>query len=111
MRTLRIVLTVAVIALLVSVVPTRADPAAPWPTKAWATSTPEEQGMRSEELAEFFKTFSQPHFNFDSLLVIRHGYIVAEVHSAPNQSEVAHHLYSVSKSVVSALVGIAIDQG
>ncbi|NLF77931.1 MAG: serine hydrolase [Chloroflexi bacterium] len=82
-----------------------------WPTEGWRTSTPEEQGMDSAELAGFIATFSQPQFNLDSLLVIRNGYIVAEAYSAPNQSEVPHHMYSASKSVVSALIGIAIDQG
>ena len=47
-----------------------------WPTKEWQTSSPEEQGMDSKELAKLvdFGTTS----SFDSLLVVRHGKIVAE---------------------------------
>jgi hypothetical protein len=49
-----------------------------WPTKAWQTSTPEEQGMSSAALArllDFGATFS-----FDSLLIARHGRIVLDAY-------------------------------
>ncbi len=82
-----------------------------FPTTEWRTSTPEKQGMDSAQLAEFIQTYSQPYLNMDSLLVIRHGYIVAEAYSAPNLADIPHHLYSASKSVMSLLIGIAIDQG
>jgi len=111
MRTVKLLFFLVVVALLVNPFPSTAQKEAYWPTAGWRASTPEEQGMSSAELAEFFKTLSQPYFNMDSLIVIRHGYIVAEAHSAPSQAEGLHQLYSVSKSVISSLIGIAIDQG
>ncbi|CAG1000380.1 6-aminohexanoate-dimer hydrolase [Anaerolineae bacterium] len=105
-------LTVFVILMLVSsVMPIAAVGDAPFPTKDWAVSTPEEQGMDSVEIANYIKTFSDPAYNFDSLLVVRHGYVVAEAYSAPVQKDIPHEMYSASKSVLSAVVGIAIDQG
>lgn len=47
-----------------------------WPTKAWQTSTPEQQGMDSAALAKLV-TFGAAH-SFDSLLIVRHGNIVLE---------------------------------
>ena len=48
-------------------------------------------------------TFSQEHFQLDSLLVVRNGHIVAEAYAPPFTAELRHHLYSASKSVTSAL--------
>jgi hypothetical protein len=49
-----------------------------WPTKEWHTSSPEEQGMGSKELADLVD-FGTTH-SFDSLLVVRDGNIVAEAY-------------------------------
>jgi hypothetical protein len=49
-----------------------------WPTKQWQMSTPEEQGMDSGDLANLVD-FGAKH-SFDSLLVVRHGTIVAEAY-------------------------------
>jgi CubicO group peptidase (beta-lactamase class C family) len=47
----------------------------------------------------------------DSLMVIRHGYIVSDAYFAPYNSWENHIIYSCTKSVVSTLIGIAIDEG
>jgi len=105
-------LTVFVILMLASsVMPIMADGDAPFPTKDWAVSTPEEQGMDSVEIANLIQYFSEPAFNFDSLMVVRHGYVVAEAYSAPVQKDIPHHLASISKTIEAMLVGIALDQG
>lgn len=105
-------LTVFVILMLASsAVPILADGDAPFPTKEWAVSTPEEQGMDSLELVDYIKTFALPEYNLDSILIVRHGYIVAEAYTAPVQKDIPHEMYSASKAVMSALAGIAIDQG
>jgi hypothetical protein len=49
-----------------------------WPTKEWQTSSPEEQGMDSKELAKLVE-FGKTH-SLDSLLVVRHGKIVTEAY-------------------------------
>ena len=52
-----------------------------WPTKEWPTSSPEEQGMDSKELAKLVDLGTT--LSLDSLLVQRHGKIVAEAYYAP----------------------------
>jgi CubicO group peptidase (beta-lactamase class C family) len=46
-----------------------------------------------------------------SLLVVRHGRIVSESYATGEGQTSAHEIASAAKSVVSVLVGIAIDQG
>ena len=84
-----------------------------WPTEEWRTSSPEEEGMDSKELAKLVD-WGTTH-NFDSLLVQRHGKIVAEAYYAPYYARYAagnlHAQYSVTKSVIGTLTGIACKEG
>ena len=82
-----------------------------WPTKAWRTSTPEEQGMDSEKLAQMLNAIQEQKLGFHGLLIIRNGYIVSETYFGSFQQGTRHDLYSVTKSFVSTLVGIALDKG
>jgi CubicO group peptidase (beta-lactamase class C family) len=81
-----------------------------WPTDAWRSSSPEEQGMDSLKLAQVLKAVQQQRLDLHSLLVIRHGYLVSETYFGPYQPDTRHELYSCTKSVVSTLIGIAIDK-
>ena len=47
----------------------------------------------------------------DSLMIIRNGYVVAEAYWHPFAQNLIYEQMSASKSVISALVGIAIDKG
>ena len=58
--------------------PPPATPESIWPTQEWRTSSPEEEGMDSKELVKLVD-WGTTH-NFDSLLVQRHGKIVAEAY-------------------------------
>ncbi len=49
-----------------------------WPTQAWRSSTPEEQGMDASLLAQAAEMVKQDSISLFSLLVIRNGYIVSE---------------------------------
>jgi CubicO group peptidase (beta-lactamase class C family) len=80
-----------------------------WPTKGWQTSTPETQGMDSVALAKLVDAVGSRRQ--DSLLVIRHGRIVAEAYYAPFQAGVRHDLRSITKSVISTLTGVEIENG
>jgi CubicO group peptidase (beta-lactamase class C family) len=91
-----------------------------WPTKEWQTSSPEEQGMDSKELANLVDYGAShsltlpgitPSTLFDSLLVVRHGKIVAEAYYAPYTAGIPHHIYSVTKAVISTLTAIAFKDG
>jgi CubicO group peptidase (beta-lactamase class C family) len=81
----------------------------PWPTKAWATSSPEEQGMSSERLAKLVE-FGGLN-NMDSLLVTRHGRIALEATYAPFRAGLKHRINSSTKAVISTLVAMAMRDG
>ena len=49
--------------------------------------------------------------DMDSVLVTRHGRIVLEASYAPFRAGLKHRVYSVTKSVVSTLVGMALGDG
>lgn len=78
----------------------------PWPTKEWATSSPEEQGMSSERLARLVE-FGGSN-GMDSLLVTRHGRIVLEATYAPFRAGLKHRINSSTKAVISTLIAMAI---
>jgi len=73
----------------------------------WVTSSPEEQGMRSTILNGLFAHLEKGYA--DGVVIVRHGVIVAE--EDYNVRGDKHQLHSVTKSVTSALIGIAIDNG
>ncbi len=81
-----------------------------WPTQAWRTSTPERQGLDSEKLAEMLELIRQHDVDIHSLLIIRNGFIVLDANFYPFQEGQLHDLASVTKSVTSTLIGIAIGQ-
>jgi CubicO group peptidase (beta-lactamase class C family) len=80
-----------------------------WPTKEWLTSTPEEQGIDSTELAGLVD-FGTTH-NLDSLLIVRHGKIVIEAYYAPYTAGIPHAMYSTTKAVIGTLIAIAGKEG
>ena len=81
-----------------------------WPTEGWRGSTPEEQGMDSEKLAQIFEVIAKQRLNVHSILIVRNGYLVTEAYFFPFRSKHPHEVYSVTKSVVSILMGIAIEK-
>ncbi len=83
----------------------------PSSASSWPISTPEEQGLDSETLAQMLAQIKGEDYKIDSVLVVRNGYLVLDAYVHPFRPGDTHNLYSVTKSVVSALVGIALEQG
>ena len=82
-----------------------------WPTQDWKIAAPESQGIDSQKLVEMLDLIWERGYRIDSLLVIRNGYLVLESYGYPLNANMDHNLYSCTKSVISALIGIAIDKG
>lgn len=83
-----------------------------WPTNGWRSSTPEEQGMDSAKLADMFEYINEKGLNIDSVSIVRNGYIVTDAYLNPLfKPGMKHILHSCTKSITSALIGIAIDKG
>src|SRR5665213_1913020 len=82
-----------------------------WPTKGWRASRPEAQGLDSDVLADAFDFLREKHVPIHSLLIERNGWIILDAYFSPFSDNQLHDLASVTKSVTSTLVGIAIGQG
>ena len=82
----------------------------PLPGGEWPVSTPEEQGLDPDLVAELYYNASQME-NMYSLLVFKNGYLVAEDYFSIGSPEQEVNIHSVTKSITSALVGIALEQG
>jgi CubicO group peptidase (beta-lactamase class C family) len=79
----------------------------PWPTREWPRSSPEAQGMDSATLAGLFEL----QYALRSVLVVRNGYLVLEAYGPSIGPDTSQPIYSCTKSLTSALVGIALDKG
>lgn len=82
-----------------------------WPTQGWLTSTPEEQGLDSAKLAEGLRQIQQKNIPIHSLLIVRDGRVLLYATFYPYDGESPHSVGSVTKSLTTLLIGIAIDQG
>ncbi|MBN2442754.1 MAG: serine hydrolase, partial [Spirochaetales bacterium] len=82
-----------------------------YPTNAWKYSTPEAQGMDSGILADSFTFMIKEKTAINSMIVVKNGYIVAEAYRYPYTEASHNHFFSCTKSVTSALVGIAMKDG
>ena len=107
------------------------------PMDSWAESSPEEQGMDGARLFALDSSLADEHGNIDGLLVIRNDRVVYEKHYSRDYDDMndergqapglynyhdpewhpyyqrgeLHTMQSVTKSVTSALIGIAIGRG
>jgi CubicO group peptidase (beta-lactamase class C family) len=81
-----------------------------WPTKKWITSTPESQNMDSNQLEKMNNYFENNCPLLRSAIIVRGGNIVFEKYYK-GESNSIQPMYSVTKSIISALIGIALDKG
>jgi CubicO group peptidase (beta-lactamase class C family) len=88
------------------------------PSRLWAAetsglprSTPEAQGMDSAGILAFLEALAEMKIELHSLMVVRHGAVVAEGWWAPYGAALNHGLYSLSKSFTSTAIGLAVSEG
>jgi hypothetical protein len=82
-----------------------------WPTTGWQSSTPEAQGFDSAKLAEGLQAIKENGTSVHSILIVRGGSVFLDAYFYPYDSSYYHDLASVTKSVMTTLIGIAADQG
>ncbi len=82
-----------------------------WPTEGWQTTLPEAQGIDSSKFADLLLDIRQRGVKIHSLLVVRDGYLAADATFYPYDGQTIHDAASVTKSVMTTLIGIAVDQG
>src|SRR5438105_2594927 len=73
-------------------------------------SAPEAQGVSCAALTDFVTALDQID-GMHSLMVLRHGHVIAEGWWAPYDAAHNHILYSLSKSFTSTAVGLAVAEG
>lgn len=81
-----------------------------WPTRDWRSADPAAHGLDTHILARMdaYARHSRPPIT--ALLLIRHGYVVFESYYANFDRHSYFNVYSITKSVLSALVGRALQQ-
>ena len=82
-----------------------------FPGESWRTATPESQGIDSQALAAAIDQVREKGWGTHSLLVIRHGFVVADVDFYPYSLSTPHDLASVTKTITSTLTGVAVANG
>jgi CubicO group peptidase (beta-lactamase class C family) len=101
----------AVAALCVSLNAQSPGPSTYYPDRDWRVATPESQGLDSNLLAEAVAQVRAKQLGVHSLLVIRHGYAVADVDFYPYSSAAPHDIASITKTITSTLTGVAVGRG
>jgi len=82
-----------------------------WPTNGWRASTPEQQGMDPAKLGIAVEFIQERLPDAFSLLVVKNGYLAFEKYFRQGSPDRIAVIHSVTKSVTSALIGIALDRG
>ena len=80
------------------------------PGSTWRTAPPERQGFDSAELAAVIEQIDAEDLPFDSVQIVRNGVLILDAYFYPYLGEQPHDIASVTKSVTSTLVGVAIDR-
>ena len=76
-----------------------------------AHTTPESQGMPSEAILAFVDSIEQSHIDLHSMMLLRHGRVIAEGWWDPYKPHYPHMLYSLSKSFTSTAIGLLVAEG
>ena len=74
-------------------------------------STPSAQGVDAAGVDRLIDAISQTDTEMHSLMVVRHGHVIAEGWWAPFAPDLKHLVYSLSKTFTSAAAGLAIAEG
>jgi len=81
-----------------------------WPTAGWESATPESKGIDLQKLNTAHE-FAENDELMRALLVVKDGYLVNEHYYGEGARNASTNLWSVTKSVASAVLGIAKEEG
>ena len=85
--------------------------AAPRASSALPRATPESQGVSAAAIKAFVDQAEQTIDALHSVMIVRHGHVIAEGWWQPYAASEPHMLFSLSKSFTSTAVGLAIADG
>ncbi|CAM4296637.1 class C beta-lactamase-related serine hydrolase [Cytophagaceae bacterium 50C-KIRBA] len=73
-------------------------------------STPEAEGVSSAAIEQFIDSFDAKKHELHSVMILRHGKVIAEAWWKPYAANLKHSMYSVSKSWTSTAIGFAVAE-
>jgi CubicO group peptidase (beta-lactamase class C family) len=93
-----------------------------WPSNPseWIEEAPEEQGLDSGKITEMFEFIEKKSYGIQSVIIVRNGYLLTEQYLHESQpidsksyhgGEKTHDQASMTKSLTSILIGIALQEG
>lgn len=82
-----------------------------WPTQSWQNAEPQQVGINPQILHELDAVLQPSYPGINAIHIVRHGRVVFERYNNGKSPDDPLNVASVTKSVISALVGIAIDKG
>lgn len=82
-----------------------------WPTTEWRPGDPADLSMNAERFANLEPLITSEYGNINGVVIVKNGSIAYETYCNGYGPDDAHHVASVTKSILSALVGIAVDAG
>jgi len=74
-------------------------------------STPEAEGVSSAAVLDLVTTLDAKVDTMHSVMVVRHGKVIAEAWWKPEAADKPHVLWSLSKSFTSTAIGLAVAEG
>jgi len=104
-------ISVALLALALGTANTASPAAADTLPSGWATASPEEMGIDSAPLVEMFDHIRRQNVPVHSVQIVRHGRLVLDSYFYPYRAGMRHDVASVTKSITSTLIGLAIEKG
>ncbi|MHA2181778.1 MAG: serine hydrolase, partial [Promethearchaeota archaeon] len=93
-----------------------------WPSNSseWTEVAPEEQGLDSDKITEMFEFIEDNSLDIRSVIIVRNGYLLTEEYLYNSQllenksyygGVKYHDQWSTTKSLMSILIGIALQEG
>jgi len=73
-------------------------------------SNPEVEGVSSDSIIKFIDAAGNSQHEMHSIMILRHGKVIAEGWWKPYSAELKHTMYSVSKTFTSTAVGFAVAE-
>ena len=74
-------------------------------------STPEAEGVDPQVITKFFSDLDKSGLEVHSIMIIRHGKVIAEHWWAPYAPEYTHAMYSCTKTFTATAIGFAVQEG
>lgn len=77
---------------------------------SFPVSLPEKEGVSSAGINEFLDATTESKTEFHSLMLLRHGHLIAQGWWNPYGAKLKHTMYSCSKSFTATAIGFAIHE-